>query len=99
MVYTLMLVAACAVWMEQPAHPPMIAVPPETALTQPPATAPPQVPATAPPQVPDRPFLPGQEASGPACVDDLDLVSLEKAINRSLQDYENVKHPCFRFGN
>lgn len=82
-VWIVLLLAACTAWLEAPGHPPGAATPS----------------ATAPLPTPARPALPVQEAGSPAGVDDLDLPSLETAIDRSLQYYERVKDPSFHFGD
>jgi membrane-bound lytic murein transglycosylase A len=87
----LLLMAACAAWMKTPVHPPVAAPPSVTATAQP--------SATAPLPTPERQAPPVQEAGSPACIDDLDLASLETAIERSIQYYEKVKDPYFHFGN
>lgn len=50
-------------------------------------------PVTVPPEVPPMP-----EKDQRLRIDDLDLPSLETAIERSLQYYNRIKHPSFYFG-
>lgn len=61
-----------------------------------PAEPPPDVrpPVTVPREVPPMP-----DADQRQRIDDLDLPSLETAIERSLQYYNRVKHPSFYFGD
>jgi membrane-bound lytic murein transglycosylase A len=87
-----LLTAACAVWMKAP-------MPPPVDTTQSVATAAPPPPAAVPLPMPECPAPPVQQAAGPACVDDLDLASLETAIEQSLKYYEGAREPLFSFGN
>ena len=61
-----------------------------------PATKRPQAVVPAPPV--ERPF-PTLQADPAAGIDDLDLSSLETALDRSLQYYEKIKESSFRYGN
>lgn len=79
----LLLIAACAALLERPAPPP-----PDV-----------QPPVTVPRPMPDREIPPRPEADMTARIDDLDLSSLETAIERSLQYYDKTKNPSFYFGN
>ena len=66
------------------------------ALLDRPAEPPPDVqpPVTVPHEIPPRPFVdPGMR------IDDLDLSSLETAIERSLRYYDKTKNSSFWFGN
>ncbi len=67
-----------------------------TALLDRPAEPPPDVqpPVTVPHEVPPKPIVdPGMR------IDDLDLSSLETAIERSLRYYDKIKNPSLWFGN
>ena len=61
-----------------------------------PAAKRPQAVFPAPPA--ERPF-PAPQAGPADGIDDLDLSSLETALDRSLQYYEKVKESSFRYGN
>jgi membrane-bound lytic murein transglycosylase A len=61
-----------------------------------PAAQRPQAVVPAPPV--ERPF-PALQADPAAGIDDLDLSSLETALDRSLQYYEKIKESSFRYGN
>ena len=79
----LLLIAACAALLERPAPPP-----PDV-----------QPPVTVPRPMPDRETPSRPEADMTARIDDLDLSSLETAIERSLRYYDKTKNPSFYFGN
>ena len=98
LVNILVLMAACAVWIDRPVHPPFETGPSATA-PPPSVTAAVQPSATAPPPRLDLQVPPGPADGSPAGIDDLDLGSLETAIERSLQYYEKAKDPFFFFGN
>ena len=59
----------------------------------------PKPPLTAPRLTVDLQVPATETADMATGIDDLDLSSLETAIERSLQYYEKIKNPSFRFGD
>ncbi len=78
-----LLMASCGVWMGLPPKPPAAARPA----------------AAVPGLTVDRQFPATEAVDMTGGIDDLDLSSLETAIERSLQYYEKIKGPSFRFGD
>jgi len=92
-----LVIAACVASMDRPIPPSPV---PQPSVTPP---KPPAIPARPSPAAPrptaDRLAQPAQKAGISNSIDDLDMGSLEAAIERSLRYYEKLRDPSIRCGN